>query len=298
MTRSGFLERRREVRLHRFGLGLGVAVALLLHGILLWGPRISYRPVLEEATVRRVLRVRPYRPPPPPPPRPEVPPPKPAAGAPAPAPPVPRPAPKPVQPREIAVSPPEPPAAVRAEPRPGPAVPSRRREPEAPKPARAVREARPEPVSRDEWKAVLAQLEARARELGARAAAGPAAEAAGAPGEGETGAGGAEGFLDPRIRVTVVSYPPTAIETDHPPIPYPDLRVRRRELKKGICRVWYRVWTDERGNIVRRQLKAPSTPQERRIYEPFVKAVTESVESWPFEARRAEVHVDVLFEIE
>ncbi len=145
---------------------------------------------------------------------------------------------------------------------------------------------------------MLAQLERRARELEARSAAAPSTGAAEAASAGGPGGEGADRFLDPRVRVTVVSYPPTAIEADHPPIPYPDLRVRRRELKKGICRVWYRVWTDERGNIVRRQLKAPSGPEEQRIYEPFVKAVTESVESWPFEARRAEVHVDVLFEIE
>ncbi|MHB8764648.1 MAG: hypothetical protein ACYDA8_10000, partial [Deferrisomatales bacterium] len=84
------LERRREVRLRRFGTALGVGLAVVFHGVLFWGPEVEYRPLLEQATVRRVLVARPYTPPPPPPPAvaPAAPRPTPEAAAPT-APPAP-----------------------------------------------------------------------------------------------------------------------------------------------------------------------------------------------------------------
>lgn len=292
------LEARRDARLRRFGLGLGLVLAAGLHGALLWGPRVAYRPALEQARIRRVLVARPYRPPPPPP-EPE-----------------PRPAPEPGRGRaEAGPAPaPEPPAPA---PRPAPAPEPPAPEPAAQAPPRAARAAVPEspraaaveapdrtggaagqavPVPADEWTALLAELQARGRALqqAMAAPATPGAAAAGDPGPGS----GAEGYLDPRIRVTVVSYPPTGIGENHPPIPYPDLRFHRSQLQAGICRVWYRVWTDRQGRIVRRQLKAPASAADRRRYAPFVEAVTRSVEEWPFDPREAEIHVDVLFEIE
>ncbi|WP_025321260.1 hypothetical protein [Deferrisoma camini] len=295
----------RDARLHRFGIALGLVLALGVHALLLWGPDVSYRPVLERARIRRVMRVRPYVPPPP---RPE-PPPRPGTGAAKPAP-APRPAPTPARaaPAPAASLPapaPGPPAGVQPRPglpepqvrRPGAPVAESRAEPRPPAPPRPAQVA-PEPQP-DEWSAVLAELEARRRALGAdQGAASGEQEAVGA-GPGGAGAGpGEEGYLDPRIRVTVVSYPPTSIEELHPPISYPDLRFHRRELQKGICRVWYRVWTDRTGRIVKTQLKAPASREEQELYAPFVDAVVKSVESWPFERREAEIHVDVLFEIE
>ena len=122
------------------------------------------------------------------------------------------------------------------------------------------------------------------------------------PADTRWGAGGqdgdGEGYLDSRIRMTVVSYPPTSIEADRPAIPYPDLRFRRAQLQKGTCRVWYRVWTDGRGEIVRTQVKTPATKEERELYAEFVTQVEESVAEWPFPRQEAEVHIDVFFQIE
>ncbi len=293
------LETRRDARLRRFGLGLGLVLAAGIHAALLWGPRVTYRPALEQARIRRVLVARPYRPPPPPPRHERRPAPEPGRGRSRPEA---RPAPKPAPPPRPAPAP-EPPAPAPAVQAPPPAAPAAM--PESPRSAAveapdraggAPTEAAPVPA--DEWTALLAELQARGRALqqamGAPETSGVAGAGAGDPGAGS----GAEGYLDPRIRVTVVSYPPTGIEEAHPPIPYPDLRFHRSQLQAGICRVWYRVWTDRQGRIVRRQLKAPASAADRRRYAPFVEAVTRSVEEWPFDAREAEIHVDVLFEIE
>ncbi len=287
-TAGGGLERRKDARLHRFGLGLGVLVAVVVHLAVLWGPRVSYRPVLEQARVRRVLVAQPYRPAPPPEPPAEVP--GPAAKTAT----APEPAAKPA-PEPEAAPPPAPAAeagaaardAVVERPRTDRSVPAAAQAEPAPR-----AEAAPAP---DEWSAVMAQIEQRRQALEvARAEAASPAAAGGSAGSGE----GREGFLDPRIRVTVVSYPPTDIETGHPPIPYPDLRFHRNQLEAGICRVWYRVWTDATGTVVRSQLKAPAGEADRARYAPFIEAVRTSVATWPFERRKAEIHIDALFEIE
>ncbi len=288
-TAGGGLERRRDARLHRFGLGLGVVVAVVVHLALLWGPRVSYRPVLEQARVRRVLVAQPYRPAPPPAPEPPVEVPGPTARTAASPEPTAKPAPRPDAP-----PPPAPsldPGVAAAPPQADRGVPADAQ----PTPEPTLRaETTPPP---DEWSALMAQIEQRRQALEvarAEAAASATATASDVSGPGE----GSEGFLDPRIRVTVVSYPPTDIETGYPPIQYPDLRFHRNQLEAGICRVWYRVWTDGTGSIVRRQLKSPAGEADRVRYAPFIEAVRTSVESWPFERRKAEVHVDVLFEIE
>jgi len=285
-------ERRRESRLHRFGLGLGWLLAVLFHAALFWGPEVPYRPALEEARVRRVLVAQPYRP---------------------------APAPTPVRPERPA---PPPEAAVRAEkpaadpapstPSPAPA-PGGRDRPRAGVAERALTDAglsvasapREDPgrgrapaASPEEWKALLAELQARGQEISASEAE-PVAQARGGGAEpGAEGPAGEGGYLDPRIRMKVVSYPPTSVEAAHPAILYPDLRFHRRQLQAGICRVYYRVWTDRTGRIVKAQVKTPSTREEQERYSPFVEAVEESVAEWPFDRAEAEVHVDVLFEIE
>lgn len=106
-----------------------------------------------------------------------------------------------------------------------------------------------------------------------------------------------DSLLDPRIRMSVVSYPPTAIEKKFPAIPYPDLKFRRSQIEAGICRVYLRVWTDNRGRITKSELKSPADRPSQEKYEPFVTAVKNSVETWSFEPVEAQVHVDVLFEI-
>lgn len=287
-------ERRREVRLQRFGLGLGLFLALVAHALLFWGSDVSYRPALEELRVRRVLLAQPYR-----------------AAAPPPAP-------------QVPPAPPDRPPLPAAAPTPAPElarVPVPSPAPPAPGGGDRVREGITAPVttdaglsvaaapreepsgglapagSADEWAALFAELQARGREIAAQDVLHRAeTEAAVAhPGGREAGEGG---YLDPRIRTRVVSYPPTSVETSHPPIAYPDLRFHREELQAGICRVWYRVWTDRSGRVARTRLKAPSTPAELARYAPFVEAVKGSVDRWVFDRTEAEVHVDVLFEIE
>lgn len=172
-------------------------------------------------------------------------------------------------------------------------------------------------TGRDDWSALLSDLATRKksleakqaeaeRDLQAKGAAVAAAERQGssrASGRGSGRGGGGdgsdpEGYVDSRIRTKVTSYPPTAIEESYPAIPYPDLRIHRRDLEKGICRVYYRVWVDERGEVARTQLKAPETSAAQKRYAPFVEAVTRAVAKWPFPRTAAEVHIDVLFEIE
>jgi len=304
VSSSYLLLRRREARLRRFGLALGGVVALLAHLVLFWGPRVDYRPVLEQVRVQRVLVARPYQPtppPPPPPPPPTVPRPPPPTPGLAPPPPVAAPAPAPM------------PAAV-AQPDAA-AAPQRK---VADVPATDTKEARarpkgaddatlaPAPAQPDDWRNLLASLEGRQADIREkwqeRKAEIEAQSAAVSPHDTQWGREGAEeagdGFLDSRIRMTVVSYPPTAIENEYPAIPYPDLRFRRSQLEKGTCRVWYRVWVDGRGEIVRTQLKTPATEAERTLYAEFVTQVEQSVAEWPFPRQEAEVHIDVFFQIE
>ncbi|MEW6487890.1 MAG: hypothetical protein AB1578_08245 [Thermodesulfobacteriota bacterium] len=287
-------ERRRELRLQRFGLGLGLLLALVLHAVLFWGPQVSYRPALEEVRVRRVLVAQPYRPAVPPP-TPQVPPAQPdrahlPAAAPALAPELARvPVPSP--------TPPVPGGGDRV--REGTTVPTTTETglSVAAAPREEPLAGRAPAGSPDEWAALFAELQARGKEIAAQDALHRAeSEAAVAHPVGrEAGKGG---YLDPRIRTKVVSYPPTSVETSHPPIPYPDLRFHREELQAGICRVWYRVGTDRSGRVARTQLKAPSTRADLARYAPFVDAVKQSVDRWVFDRTEAEVHVDVLFEIE
>jgi len=293
------VERRQEARLHRFGLALGVVLAVAFHAALFWGPRVRYRPVLEEARVRRVLVAHPYQaaPPPPPPERVQTEAsPRPPAAA--------------VPPGEVRAATAAPRAAAASPPEGGgeevrlglaePTTADRGRTAAAmPRPDAAPGKA--QPAGPDEWTAVLAELRSRGaslaeqghhrKDLARESAGGRSGEAREAGEEGN-------GYLDPRIRATVASYPPTSVEMAHPPIPYPDLRFHRKQLQAGICRVYYRVWTDGRGRVVRFQLKYPTTREEEERYAPFVQAVREAVDQWPFDRTEAEVHVDVLFEIE
>ena len=289
MSSSYLLQRRREERLRRFGLALGGVLALLFHLALFWGPKVDYRPVLEEARVRRVLVARPYVPAPPPP----KPPPARESKAPA----RPKPAPKTV----------EPPAASAA-------VPQRAPEPAPQPPAAKIRETVPDApratpkTDQDAWSSLLASLEGKKKDIDEkwqeRRAEIEAQAQAVDPGETQWGEGpagdegGGDGYLDSRIRMTVVSYPPTSIEADYPAIPYPDLQFRRSQLETGTCRVWYRVWLDGRGEILRTQVKTPATKEELKKYAEFVAQVEQSVAEWPFPRQEAEVHIDVFFQIE
>lgn len=107
-----------------------------------------------------------------------------------------------------------------------------------------------------------------------------------------------DNYLDSRIRMQVVSYPPSAIENSYTPISYPDLKLKRSQMKAGICRVYLRLYIDKQGRLSKTEVKTPATKEELEIYEPFVTKVKDSVFNWNFEPREAQVHVDVLFEIQ
>lgn len=343
MTDPFLAERRRDVRVQRFSLGVSAAVALALHAALVFSPGFRYRPVLEQAKVRPVIVARrtaasgtvgavsaaPKPPsataPAPPPRREPLPPPRATTAAPArgdaPVPQRPEAAPAEAastQRNEAGLSP-APAAQAPAPPPRAVPVAEAARQPSAPTSGTMGLSNRGRGTGRDDWSALMADLSARgktieakkaeaAREVAARGRAPGQEEGRGAgtrgAGVGQRGgqAGGTgsdpDGYVDPRIRVKVVSYPPTGIEDRYAPIPYPDLRVKRRELEAGICRVYYRVWVDGQGEIVRTQLKSPDTPAAQKQYAPFVDAVTRTVSRWPFDRTAAEIHIDVLFEIE
>lgn len=150
------------------------------------------------------------------------------------------------------------------------------------------------------WQGVLAELEEKQRDLNTEEKqwVKPAIKLKTATASAEpVQTGNADDVMDPRIRLNIVSYPPSGIEQYQAAIPYPKLKVRRRELTEGICRVYYRVWTDGRGKVVRRELKTPATPEEKKLYAQFVEAVTKDVETWPFDRVAADIHVDVLFDL-
>jgi hypothetical protein len=310
VSESYLIERRQEARLRWFGAGLGLVLAGLVHLAIFWGPEVRYRPLLEEAQVRRVLVVQPYRPAPPPPP----PPPKPktpgsgAPSAPKPKPAAPKPSTAAAAPPEASITPPLIPDRKSAVTKPSetalaPQKSGDTRVAKSEIPHLDTDAAKMDPPE-DEWTKVLSELRAQGDTFSSMSAREVASAGSGEGdarwrgGRGGRGTGDGGGFLDPRIRITVVSYPPTPMVEEHPPIPYPDLLFRRRQLEAGTCRVYYRVWLDAAGKVQRKQLEAPKTHEDLKLYAPFVEAVTASVDSWPFQATEHEIHVDVLFEIE
>jgi hypothetical protein len=314
--------RDKERRLHRFGLVAGLVLALIVHLYIFFGPRVSYKPVLERAKVRRVLIARPYRPK------------QPNAD-------------KVVKPLEKQV---KPPTSIEEKPvQPAKSAESKKggltkkgADQSAPDPSNAVQ------------KVTVDSSEAQV--TAGKASAGQSSQDQGlevqalTPSQSQDSAGGAKALEeatgeavseaeqfqqllaqmeqqnedivqnkerlktqqqrvaeeertdelleDSRIRIKVVSYPPAPIERKYLVIEYPELEVRESQLQSGICRVYFRVWTDAFGNIVKEQLKTPSSGPERERYKIFIDRVMEEVRLWPLPRQEGEVHVDVLFEIE
>lgn len=132
---------------------------------------------------------------------------------------------------------------------------------------------------------------------GMRAAGGPPPEASGGGKGRNPGAGGTgTGFLDPRVKVVVTSYPPTGIEQRHTHIPYPDRKVKKHQFTSGWWNVYVQVRTDATGKIARRDVLLPETngPLERI----FVEQVNQEIDKWSFDRKEAEINVDVRFYVE
>jgi hypothetical protein len=132
---------------------------------------------------------------------------------------------------------------------------------------------------------------------GMRAAGGTPPEASGGGKGRNPGAGGTgTGFLDPRVKVVVTSYPPTGIEQRHTHIPYPDRKVKKHQFTSGWWNVYVQVRTDATGKIARRDVLLPETngPLERI----FVEQVNQEIDKWSFDRKEAEINVDVRFYVE
>ena len=111
------------------------------------------------------------------------------------------------------------------------------------------------------------------------------------------GAGGAgAGYLDPRVKVVVTSYPPTGIEQRYTQVPYPDRKIKQHQFTSGWWNVYVQIRTDSTGKVVRRDVLRPETngPLEKI----FVTQVNQEIDKWSFDRKEAEINIDVRFYVE
>jgi uncharacterized membrane protein YgcG len=106
-----------------------------------------------------------------------------------------------------------------------------------------------------------------------------------------------EGGLDRRVQMVVKSYPPTRIERDFDPIPYPEVIIRRSNFQQGWCQVYLIVDIGEGGEVARISIERPHQ-ESRAQFEALIRAVEAAVRSWKYDKIIAEVHVDVRFYVE
>jgi hypothetical protein len=108
--------------------------------------------------------------------------------------------------------------------------------------------------------------------------------------------GSGTGYLDPRVRVVVTSYPPTGIEQRHTYVPYPDIQIKKHQYTSGWWNVHIQIWTDGSGKIVRYDVLRPET--NGKLERLFVQQVKKEVERWEFDPVAAEINIDVRFYVE
>jgi hypothetical protein len=132
--------------------------------------------------------------------------------------------------------------------------------------------------------------------------------AAGSGGRGASGSGRGgrkpttaavqeDGGLDRRVQMVVKSYPPTEIEQDFEPIPYPEVIIRKSNFQQGWCQVYLIVNVDASGDVGRITVERPHQ-ESRAPFEALIRAVEGAVRSWDYDKVSAEVHVDVRFYVE
>ncbi len=96
--------------------------------------------------------------------------------------------------------------------------------------------------------------------------------------------------------MVVTSYPPTGIESRYTAIPYPDMKIKKARAVSGIWNVYIRINVDGNGRIWKLEVLRPETKGEmERI---FIQQVRNEVSRWSFDAKEAQVHVDVRFHVE
>jgi hypothetical protein len=314
--------RDKERRLHQFGLVAGLVLAVVVHLYIFFGPRVSYKPVLERAKIRRVLVAKPYRPQKPNEDGVEI-----------------VPDTKPVELAKSSENIPAPPSktaeskkgdlskkgadltgtdssqAVQkvtvetsealvqgGEASAGQSAQDEGLEVQALDPNKSSDNTGGQQAPVDEvgekeqeeqWKELLVQMEQQNEDIVQKKERLKTEQQ-----RVKSADRGADEILeDSRIRIKVASYPPSTIEQNHPAIEYPELTLRESQLQTGICRVYIRVWTDVNGKIVKEELKTPSTGPERERYKVFIDHVLEEVRFWSLPRQEAQIHIDVLFEI-
>ena len=111
------------------------------------------------------------------------------------------------------------------------------------------------------------------------------------------GAGGeGSGYLDPRVKMVVTSYPPTGIEERYTQVPYPDRKVKKHQYTSGWWNVFIQLRTDAAGRVTRRDVLRPETSGP--LESVFVDQVKNEIDKWSFDRTEAEINVDVRFFVE
>ncbi|TAL17759.1 hypothetical protein EPN96_04340 [bacterium] len=303
------LERKREKRKRRFALAIGLLLALFVHALIFWGPRIHYRPVMEN--LRRTIIAKPYRevfqPPPPTGAPKEVEAPDEGKTAP---PPSTTPVPAPLMGNSTGIE-----SSVSQESSNAPStrsVTSHQSVAEAPRKVeksggalKGEAEVAHAAGNSGQWENLMGEIASKGAEIEKKKGqewdapkAEPVAVNRPPPPPPERGED-EDRILDSRIRVVVNTYPPTKLQRSPLPLRYPDaVKVKKKNFKEGVCRVYYRVKTDSLGRIIKREIKTPATSEAQEHFALFVDAVRSEVEKWPFEEVEADVHVDVYFTID
>lgn len=303
------LERKREKRKRRFALAIGLLLALFVHALIFWGPRIHYRPALEN--LRRTMIAKPYRevqqyqPPPGAPKEIEAP----DEGKTAP-PPSTTPVPAPLMGNSTGIE-----SSVSQESSNAPSTRSVTSHENVAEAQRKVEksggalkgeaEVAHAAGNSGQWESLMGEIASRGKEIEKKkgqewdAPKAETAVASRAPEPPPERDEDEDRILDSRIRVVVNTYPPTKLQRSPLPLSYPDaVKVKKKNFKEGVCRVYYRVKTDSLGRIIKREIKTPATSEAQEHFALFIDAVRSEVEKWPFEEVEADVHVDVYFTID
>jgi hypothetical protein len=125
-------------------------------------------------------------------------------------------------------------------------------------------------------------------------------QGSGSGGGGKGGIGGkgygGGGYMDPRVRMVVTSYPPTGIERRFTAIPYPEIKIKKTNYVSGWWNVYIQIRTDANGRITRTDVLRPET--DGPLEKLFIEQVTKEIARWSFDATTAEINVDVRFYVE
>ncbi len=105
-------------------------------------------------------------------------------------------------------------------------------------------------------------------------------------------------YLDPRVKLVVVSYPTSSIEKNHPTIFYPDVKVKKRELQSGWCNIVVSINTDERGNAIRQNILRPAREELSEREKLFLEHTLEELKGWSFDRVKSEIVIDVRYFVE